>query len=73
MLDPVKGEHDRRASRMAMGGKLRSESRVKRYWDYIGEVGGEPVPEPPSEIPGTWGSTESEWNDTGWDWMGGDL
>lgn len=56
-----------------MGGKLRSESRVKRYWDYIGEVGGEPVPEPPSEIPGTWGSTESEWNDTGWDWMGGDL
>jgi hypothetical protein len=45
-LMPRVGEVDRRASRMAPGGRVRSESRVENFYPYIGDAGEVPSTPP---------------------------
>ena len=48
-LAPRAGEADRRSSRMALGGRLKSESRIQPFWREGGAMGVAPIALPPAE------------------------
>lgn len=70
-LEPLEGEHDRRAGRMAPGGKLRSEAPINPVWvRSTGSLGDSDIYVAPSPPSTWWDSPTSTWVDGTLDWMG---